>query len=393
MRARFAPDVEAFRVEVRAFLRDAMEPDRANGHGDAQDLTGLDEAFERATQRAAGARGYLAVSVPTSAGGGGRSSAFRAAFGLEAAAFDAPIIDTALTLGGAPILAFGSEEQRAALVPAMVRGDILLCIAYTEADAGSDLANITTCAQPSGAGWAINGTKVLVTGAHKADWCLLVARTDHDSDAAPRKAMTMFLVELATPGVTVRRVPTANGWTLSDIEFADVHVPASAVLGQPGRGFPQMAAALADERSGFFWVGWAEQRLADLLAAAASTPDLNPVHRDTLARLWIDVAIARQLAMRVIADQDQGLDTTVAASTSKVIVTELLQRIASAGVAQLGPSGLLTGPLFGPVDPDAPFRGRFAYECVERLHPTISVGSNEIQRDVIAHRGLGLPVS
>jgi hypothetical protein len=74
-------------------------------------------------------------------------------------------------------------------------------------------------------------------------------------------------------------------------------------------------------------------------------------------------------------------------------VTELLQRIASAGVAQLGPRGLLTGPLFGASAPDAPYGGRFAYECVERLHPTISVGSNEIQRDVIAHRGLGLPVS
>ena len=391
MRARFAADVEAFRDEVRAFLEDAMEPERANAHADARDLTGLDEEFERTLQQAAAARGYLAVSVPAGFGGGGRSSAFRAAFGLEAAAFDAPIIDTALTLGGAPILAFGSEEQRAALVPAMVRGEILLCIAYTEADAGSDLANITTNAARTTDGWVINGTKVLVTGAHKSDWCLLVARTD--PEVPPRKAMTMFLVELGTPGITIRRVPTANGWTLSDIEFVDVHVPASAVLGEPGRGFAQMAAALADERSGFFWVGWAEQRLADLLAAAACTPDICPMQRDTLARLWIDVAIARQLAMRVIADQDQGLDTTVAAASSKVFVTELLQRIASAGVAQLGPSGLLTGPLFGPTEPNAPFRGRFAYECVERLHPTISVGSNEIQRDVIAHRGLGLPVT
>jgi alkylation response protein AidB-like acyl-CoA dehydrogenase len=159
-----------------------------------------------------------------------------------------------------------------------------------------------------------------------------------------------------------------------------------------------MAAALADERSGFFWVGWAEQRLTDLLD---HTRDVGIDHlavapavaRDTLARLWIDVALARQHAHSVVAVQTHGDDATVPAALSKVFVTELLQRIASAGVALLGPAGLLTGPLFGPVQPDAPLRGRFAYEVVERLHPTISVGSNEIQRDLLAHRGLGLPMT
>src|SRR5206468_9641339 len=98
-----------------------------------------------------------------------------------------------------------------------------------EADAGSDLTGITTTARPDRDGWRIDGTKVLVTGAHKADWCLLVARTD--PDAAPRDAMTMFLVETATPGISVHRTRTANDWTLADIVFDDVHVPPSAVLG------------------------------------------------------------------------------------------------------------------------------------------------------------------
>ncbi len=89
--------------------------------------------------------------------------------------------------------------------------------------------------------------------------------------------------------------------------------------------------------------------------------------------------------------QTRDGDATVPAAMSKVFVTELLQRLASAGIALLGPAGLLTAPLFGPAPPDAPLRGRFAWECVERLHPTISVGSNEIQRDLLAHRALGLP--
>jgi alkylation response protein AidB-like acyl-CoA dehydrogenase len=207
--------------------------------------------------------------------------------------------------------------------------------------------------------------------------------------------MTMFLVAMTTPGVSVRRTRTANDWTLGDVVFDDARVPASAVLGTVGRGFAQMASAIADERSGFFWVGWAQRRLDDLVALVRGDERASSAERrcarDTVARLWIDVALAHALAQRVVEAQDAGVDTTVLASMSKVFVTELLQRIASAGVALLGPRGLVRAPLFGPADPDAVFHGRFAYDVVEHLHPTISVGSNEIQRDVIAHRGLGLP--
>ena len=398
MHATFHPAVEEFRTEVREYLRAAMAPERTRDHADPRDLTGLDEAFERALQRDAGARGYLALTLPAEYGGGARSSAYRAAFSLEAAAFDAPLIDTALTLGGAPILAYGSDAQRAALLPAMARGEVTLCIAYSEADAGSDLTGIAATARPDGDGpdadWRLDGTKVLVTGPHKADWCLLVARTD--PEAAPRDAMTMFLVEMKTPGVSVRRTRTANNWTLGDVVFDDARVPATAVLGTVGRGFAQMAEAIADERSGFFWVGWAQRGLDDLVTLVrcddCATPAARRCARDTVARLWIDVALAHSLAQHVVDAQEAGRDTTVLSSMSKVFVTELLQRIASAGVALLGPRGLVTAPLFGPDEPDTAFHGRFAYEVVERLHPTISVGSNEIQRDVIAHRGLGLPV-
>jgi len=400
----FDAEVEAFRAEVGAYLDGAMAADRVAGHDDPSDLTGLDEEFERALQADAGARGDLAITLPAEYGGGGRPPAYRAAFGLEAAAHDAPVIDTALTLGGAPILAHGSDAQKRTLLPAMARGELLLCIGYTEPGAGSDLAGIATTArqvipEDPASDWVLTGVKSLVTGAHKADWCLLVARTAIDDEAPARSAMSMFLVDLrATAGVTVRRGRTANDWTLGTIELVDARVPPTALLGQEGRGFAQMAAALADERSGFFWVGWAEQRLADLLDHVRSVGidqlGVAPaVARDALARLWIDVALARRHAQTVVAVQARGDDATVPAAMSKVFVTELLQRIASVGIAVLGPAGLLTGPLFGPASPDAPLRGRFAYECVERLHPTISVGSNEIQRDLLAHRGLGLPMA
>jgi alkylation response protein AidB-like acyl-CoA dehydrogenase len=380
-----------------------MAPDVVDAHADPRDLTGLDEELERALQADAGARGYLAVNYPQDVGGGGRSPAYRAAFAVEAAAFDAPLVDTALTLGGAPILAHGSDAQRRALLPAMARGELLLCIAYSEPGAGSDLSAIATTARRERpddpeSDWLLTGTKHLVTGAHKADWCLVVARTTEDPAAPPRRSMSMFLFDLrVTPGVERRRDRTANDWTLGTITLVDARVPASALLGDEGRGFAQMAAALADERSGFFWVGWAQQRLTDLIDHVQSVGVEHlampaAAARDLLARLWTDVALARRFALDVVAVQERGDDATVAAAMSKVFVTELLQRIASAGIALLGPSGLLTAPLFGPATADAPLRGRFAYECVERLHPTISVGSNEIQRDVLAHRGLGLPM-
>lgn len=398
---RFDPEVEAFRAEVREYLAEVMAPGAVARHADPRDLTGLDEGFERAVQADAGARGYLALHYPVDVGGGGRPPAYRAAFGLEAAAFDAPLVDTALTLGGAPILAHGSDEQRA-LLPAMARGELLLCIAYSEPAAGSDLTAVATTAVRERAGdatsdWLVDGTKHLVTGAHKSDWCIIVARTAADPATPARAAMSMFLLDLrTTPGVEVRRDRTANDWTLGTIVFDGARLPASALLGEEGRGFAQMAAALADERSGFFWVGWAAQRVTDLIAHARAVGIERlavpaAIARDTLARLWTDVTLARGLALAVVAAQTRGDDATVPAAMSKVFATELLQRIASAGIALLGPAGLLTAPLFGPVPADAPLRGRFAYECVERLHPTISVGSNEIQRDVLAHRGLGLP--
>ena len=398
---RFDPELEAFRAEVREYLTEAMRTDAVAGHADPRDLTGLDVAFERALQMDAGTRGYLAVNYPVEMGGGGRSPAYRAVFATEAAAADAPVIDTALTLGGAPILAHGSAAQRA-LLPAMARGEVLLCIAYSEPDAGSDLTAVATVARRAvpddpASDWIVDGTKHLVTGAHKAEWCLIIARTDLDPSVPPRRSMSMFLLPLAeTPGVTVERVRTANDWTLGTIRFDGARLPADALLGEEGRGFAQMAAALAEERSGFFWVGWAAARLDDLLGhvRAVGIDGLAvpaTVARETLARLWTEVALARRFALDVVEVQTRGDDATVPAAMSKVFVTELLQRIASAGVALLGPAGLLTAPLFGPVPADTPLRGRFAFDVVERLHPTLSVGANEIQRDVIAHRGLGLP--
>ncbi len=201
----------------REFLAVELAPELTHGHLDRTDLTGWDEQFERNVLRHAGEAGILGVSLPTEFGGGGHPPSWHAMVAFEAAYHDAPLIDTAAALVAPTVLAFGSDAQRSAFLPAAIRGTITACIAYTEAGAGSDLSNITTIARAVGDGFLLSGEKVLVTGAHKADWCCTIARTDHASGG--RHGLSMFLLDMRTPGIECVRHPTANRWTLSTVRF------------------------------------------------------------------------------------------------------------------------------------------------------------------------------
>ena len=380
---RFADDVENFRSTVRAFLGDVMAD--ASHHSDPDDLTGIDEAFEREVHRQAGARGWFALAADR-----------RAVFECEIGRADAPLVDTATVLAGHAVMTFGSDELRAWLVPRMLAGEVELCIAYTEDGAGSDLTRIECRAAPHGdGGWALTGRKTLVTGAHKADWCLTVART---GDAEGRAGLTMFLIDMGAPGVQVERRPTMNGWTLDDIVFDGVEVPRAHVLGDVGAGWGQMAAAVAGERSGAFWLGFAHHvmdLIVDHVRNGAGRRD--PLVRDLVARCAVELADVDRLSRRALWAAANSDDTTKAPgivypAMVKVAVTELLQQLAQVATEIAGPAGLVWAT---PFDPDPPpggaAGGRFAWEYLERVHGTISVGANELQRDAIASAGLGLP--
>lgn len=374
-----APEVESFRAEVRAFLGDAL----ADGRRDFSDLTGWDEASEREVVRAAGAAGYLGVSLPVELGGGGKPPSWQAALGYEAAYHDAPLIDTAAVLVAPTVATFGTHAQQDAIVRAACAGTINACIAYTEAGAGSDLSNVGTTATALDDGsFALDGEKVFVTGAHKADWCCTIARTDPSSRG--KRGLTMFLVDMSTPGVEVERVPTANRWTLSTVRFTSALVGADAVLGEVGAGWRQLSGALLAERSGVAWLGWSTRTLEVLLDTCAGTRDA--VARDELAALVTAWFTAVGRVERVLALQDAGAASFTEGALSKVCVTELLQRIGRVGATLLGVGALTAPGWFG-----GPLPEWFAYEVVERLHPTLSVGANEIQRTTIADVGLGLP--
>ena len=374
----FDPATEVFRAEVRGFLVDAL----ASGRRDRTDLTGWDEAFEREVVRAAGARGFVGVSLPAELGGGGKPPSWQAAVSYEAAYHDAPLIDTAAVLVAPTVTEFGSAAQRDTIVRAACAGRINACIAYTEPDAGSDLANVVTVATSDGDGYVLDGVKVFVTGGHKADWCCTIARSDASSQG--RRGLTMFLVDMTTPGVEVVRHATANRWTLSTITFTRAAVGPDSVLGEVGDGWRQLSGALLAERSGAAWLGWATRTLEALLDHCAGGADRWL--RDALADLVCRWFAAVGHVERVLARQDAGVASITDGALSKVCVTELLQRIARVGAAALGPDALTAPGWFGGALPEW-----FAYEVVERLHPTLSVGANEIQRTTIADVGLGLP--
>jgi alkylation response protein AidB-like acyl-CoA dehydrogenase len=391
---RFAPDVEVFRHEVRVFLEQEMASQKVVSHGDDRDLTGLDEEFERALLRRAGARGFLGISLPVEWGGSGRPAAFQAAFNLEVAAHDAPLIDTAVTLAAQPLVAWGSPAQQAYFLPRIIAGELIVCIAYTEPDAGSDLGNLSMAAEPDGDGFVLNGVKALVTAAHKADWCLTIARTR--PAVPPRDGLTMFLLDMKADGLSVRRRATMNRWTLGEIACDGVRVGRDAVLGRENEGWRQLAAAVATEGAGMFHIGFARHVLDTLVAYVTSAQggaplSGDPIIRDRIASLHSEVEAAERLAKRAIWMQENGQDNMVFAAMAKVYATELLQRLALAATDIAGLDGTLYRPLFGPAGSSSADEGRFAWEYLERVHGTIGGGTNEIKRTLIAQGGLGLP--
>ena len=341
--------------DLRTWLSAAMADARASA--DPHDLTGLVETFERRLQREAGARGWLALEGEA-----------RAAFNFEVARADAPLIDTAATLVG-PTLA----RYAPGLLPRVQAGEVTACLAYTEAAAGSDLSAIETVAEETDDGWTLRGAKVLVTGAHKADWCVTIARTN--VDVPPREGMSMFMVDMRATGVTVVRRETMNGWDLGDLHFDGA--PAD-LLGERDAGWRQLVSTVAAERSGMFWLGFA-RHVIDLLAELVRRDD-GPIARDELGRLEADWRAAEALCWRAV----RAPDDPVLPSIAKVVTTELLQDVAQTASELAGTAGVVWAPLFG--DP----AGRFAYEYLERVHGTISVGANEVQRDTIARFGLGM---
>lgn len=394
MEFRFTREQEAFRQEIRAFVRRVLPPDWQGVDPDAEFEEEWWPLVRRVT-RALAERGWLTLHWPREYGGQGRPLMDQVILKEEMAYWRVPIRDAFIgtELVGPCLMLFGTEEQRREFLPGIARGDLVFAQGFSEPESGSDLASLRTRAVEDGDEFVITGSKIWTSGAHRSTHIFLLARTD--PRAPKHKGLTMFLVPMDSPGIAVTPIPNLLGVHYFNQVFLDgVRVPKRYVLGEVNRGWYVAATALDFERSGVDRFASNRRALEDLARLAREVRRdgeplaRNPLVRHRLADLYIANRAGTLIAYRVAWLQSQGQVPNKEASMSKLFGSELAQRIYALGVEMLGPYGLLDKG-----SRRALRNGRLAWEWANSFSLTIRAGTSEIQRNIIAQRGLGLPRS
>ena len=398
----------AFRGEVRALIaerlpdyyrrrvREGLEPGPESGwvsdrkSGDAEARRAADEW----TAALAG-RGWFAPHWPKEYGGGGLTAMEQFIFRQEAAEAAAPDVGgQGVSMLGPTIIVHGSEEQKAAYLPGILSGEFLWAQGYSEPGAGSDLASLATRAVRDGDEFVVNGQKIWTSNAHYADALFALVRTDPD---APKHRGISFLLidDIRTPGLTVR--PLINmAWEhgFNETFFEDVRAPARNVLGEVDRGWYVGMTLLDFERSNIAEAVRIRRYIRRLVRDAAGGPASAYARRGGALRAevadrFIETEVCQNFSFRVVSIQNAGRIPNYEASTSRMFMVELDQRTARTGAKVFG----LYSNLWDPGDGRAPSRALFTLRYVTTISRTIAGGSSEIQRTIIATRGLGLPRS
>ncbi|MET0984332.1 MAG: acyl-CoA dehydrogenase, partial [Steroidobacteraceae bacterium] len=381
----------AFRTEVRQFLAEHWnETHRAEQLKIPLAHRGWDPAFSRKLA----ARGWTSVAWPREHGGQGRTALEQFAFAEEMESAGAPTSahTCAVHLIAPAIIAFGSEEQKREWLPAMARNEISCCLGYSEPEAGSDLTSLRTRAERDGAHWIINGQKLWTTTGDQASHVWLAVRTD--PTAKPKQAgISVFLVPLDSPGITIRPSMAMYGHTFCTVFYDSVRVPDSAMVGAVNNGWQVITHALASERilmggkvSGFRALF--NELVAHLRVARCEERALrsDPRIRDRTAQLAAEIQVARHFALRSVRMVEQGKVPMIEAAMSKVFFGELMERTLEAAIDILGTPAILSEQ-----SQAAPLHGRIEQALRTSIMMVVGGGAAEIQRTLIAQRGIGLP--
>ncbi len=381
----FTEEEERFRAELRAFLEEELP---AWWRGMFVDDARVFPETRRICAELA-ARGWLTMAWPREWGGQEASPWRQAIVREEMWANDEPRGPQYMNLNyiGPCIMRFGTEEQKRRFLPPMAAGRVLWTQGFSEPGAGSDLASLTTRAEDRGDHLVVNGQKTWNSYADApAEWCFLLARSD---PAAPKHAgLSVLLVDMRTPGVTVRPLDTMAGpHELNEIFFDDVLVPRDCVLGTKNRGWEIVTTGLTFERVGIARYARAGHVLELLVTHVTATGLVHdPAVRQQLADLRVRYEAARLLSYRVISLQARGQLPSVEASIARLHNTQLEQLVGHVGLELLGLGGQLTHDA-----PEAPLEGTVWRQWVRNVPTTIAAGTTEVQKNIIARRGLGLP--
>ncbi len=388
MRYEFTPAQLGWRDAVRAFIRKNVTPAllaemrQVGNEGDGP----LAHAFHQTLFD----KGWWGVGWPTEWGGLGKSAIDQYIFGDEMSAAGAPSMRLAISSVAPTILRLGSEQQKQHWLPRILRGEIDFAVAYSEPEAGTDLAALKTRAVLDGDHWVINGHKTWNTGAHSCSHNWVAVRTE--PDAPKHKGISMLIVPMDAPGITVQPLWTWSGLRTNAVFFEDVRVPRDALVGERGMGFYYAMMALDFERVMIGSVGMLARFLAELKVFVRRTRHDGaplgrvPWVRRALADLEMRVEVGRQIGLLNAWLIDQGVVPTKEGSMAKVYVTELNARLASVGMDILGLNGQLAAD-----DPAAALHGRLQWLYTVAPMQRFGGGTNEVQRMIIAQRGLGLP--
>jgi alkylation response protein AidB-like acyl-CoA dehydrogenase len=383
MDLRFSVEDEAFRGEIREFLRQELPEKRPEG------VDGW--RFSRAFVKKLAQRGWLTMAWPKEWGGQGADHIRQLVFNEEMALWEAPSNDLGMDRVGPTIMLHGTDEQKQRFLPPIVRGHAVWCQGFSEPNAGSDLASLQTRAVQDGDSFVVNGSKIWTSMAHFAEWMILLARTD--ADAPKHRGISFFLLDMKSPGISVRPLVDMLGrHTFNEVFFDNVRVPRDCLVGEQNRGWYVATTTLDFERSGIqrviggrktcdMLIAYAADQVARGTARAAYTPI-----RHHLAERVIEFEVGKMLSYRVAWLQSKGQVPNYEASVSKTFGTELTQRLARTGMELLSLGGQLL-----PGSPWAPLQGRIESMYLNAAALTIAAGTSEINRGIIATRGLGLP--
>jgi alkylation response protein AidB-like acyl-CoA dehydrogenase len=389
MDLRFSAEDEAFRAEARDWLTRALDGEYAivrgrGGPGDEHSLFEERLAWEQELGRA----GWIGISWPTEYGGRGLSLTQQVIFYEEYARAGGPgrVGHIGEGLLGPTVIHFGSDDQKRRFLPPILAGTEVWCQGYSEPNAGSDLANVQTRATLDGDEWVIEGQKVWTSLAHWSQWCFVLCRTDRE--AVPKhRGISYLLVPMDQPEIEIRPIVQVTGTSeFNEVFFNGARTAADNVVGDVNGGWKVAMGTLAFER-GASTLGQQltfENELREVLAAATRrgvTDD--PVLRQRLAAAWISLRVMRYNALRSMPSLERG-DITPLTAVHKLYWASLHRELGELAVDVLGPEGLVADA--------APYELSFAQRTfLFTRSDTIYGGSNQVQRNIIGERALGLP--
>jgi alkylation response protein AidB-like acyl-CoA dehydrogenase len=385
----FSPEQVDFAQEVQRFLDENDDPEVFDVTRENMAQI-VDTPKRRAFMKKIAERGWLGITWPKEWGGQEGEGVYEYILNEALAGRGGPQIGKGVGIIGKTILAHGNDRLKKEFLPKILANDIEFAVGYSEPDAGSDAASMKLKATRDGDGWRLNGQKTWTTSAHFAEWYWVGARTDPESK---HHGITLFLVPLDDPGITIRAIWTMGDERTNEVFFDNVFVHDDYVVGDLNHGFQYISEALDLERFSMFMFSPIQQRL-DLLCDYVRTATRDgkplkddPVVRQKIAQLVTQAEVGRVLGLRfVAASMKGGPPPTTDASEYKLFATEFSKRLADATMDIGGP-----GTMLRVHTEDAPLKGRAESTYRYTVIDTIGGGGSEIQKNIIDRRRLGLP--